>query len=161
MNTLHIKVGILSGFLFLALLISSLISYNVIEGDTVKRTFFFPHDIYGTLNSEIRKLPLKETLEEDIELYIKEVLLGPATYISDHLLPEDTSLQTVILGEETVYIDFAEEIMFTDTMPIPFERSVGALIKSVKFNFPDIETVIITINGQQISKTFITEWNTE
>ena len=150
MDKPHIKAAVVCGTAFFFLFIISLISFVIIEGETVKRTFFFPHDIYGTLNSEIRKLPYKDTPEENIALYIKEILLGPATYINASLVPESTRIRTILYRHDTVYVDFGEEILFTEDIPVSFEKSIKTLVKSVYFNFPSVENVIVTVNGQQI-----------
>jgi hypothetical protein len=55
-----------------------------------------------------------------------------------------------MLREKTLFVDFGDKIIFAqEYIDKNFEWVMDAVKKAVRFNFPFIDTIIITINGQQ------------
>lgn len=150
MNKRLVQLVCSLGGILLVFFLVSLFLFIFLEGDTVERVLFFPHDISGELLGERRTMPKQETTEEDVELYLRELLLGPSAFVHRNLFPENTDLNAVILRDKSLFIDFGEKIIFAqEYINKNFDWVVDAVKKAVRFNFPSIDTIIITINGQQ------------
>jgi hypothetical protein len=150
MNKRFVQLICTLGGILLVFFLVSLFLFLFLEGNTVERVLFFPHDITGILRGERRTMPKQETAEEDVELYLRELLLGPSSFVHSNLFPENTELHMVILREKILFVDFGDKIIFSqEYINRNFDWVVDAVKKSVRFNFPSIDTIIITINGQQ------------
>lgn len=146
------KVIIISATLLGIFLVLSLIFFLLFEADSVKRVLFFPNDIDGELNGEVRKLPEKGSAEENIALYIKEILLGPTEFVNTRLVSEETTVQSLLFRDNTLYLDFNQAILFTSALKLDFYGIIETLEKSIYFNFPFVEAIVITVNGQEIER---------
>jgi spore germination protein GerM len=145
-----VQLVISLGGVLLVFFLVSLLLFIFLNGKTTERVLFFPHDITGELHGERRTLPKQETAEEDVALYLRELLLGPSAFVHRNLLPENTDLHSIMLRDKTLFIDFGDKIIFAqEYIDKNFEWVTDAVKKAVRFNFPSIDTIIITINGQQ------------
>jgi hypothetical protein len=94
--------------IFVFVLTISILLYFITGNDLVKRVFFFP----GMTNysGEIRRIPRQASLEDDVELFVKELILGPYSIEHFMVIPENTKLHTLFLRDRSVvYIDFSAD----------------------------------------------------
>lgn len=146
---IHDNLTLVVALLFSVILILSLVFFFVFEFNEVKRVFFFPNDVTGDLNGEVRKLHRSKEDEENITLFVKEIILGPGRFENKPIIPRNTTLNTVILRDNKLYLDFRENIFFPQGRSHEeIEKIEKVLRESIKFNFPFIDTITITINGQ-------------
>jgi len=127
----------------------SLLIFLFFGNSAVHRVFFFPVDGLKNNPGEIRYLPREENREKEIEDYIKEIILGPVQVEYSRLLPKEAILNTVILRENNLYIDFSEDVLFQEIdNPLTFNESIALLKECLRFNFHYLREIYITINGQ-------------
>jgi len=135
--------------LLAAVLVISLASFLLIGNRTVKRVLFFPDDMTREVKGETRHLPLYESESENIEIVVRELLLGPEYLMYDRALPAKTKLNTLILDGGKLYLDFSIDIAVSDDGDsIHFEETINLIKKTVTFNFKNVRTVNITVDGQ-------------
>ena len=113
-----------------------------------ERTLFFVEPVAKTVVMEHRLIAEKHDLEQNIELLIKDELLGPALLVRDSVFPSGTHLNHILLRDGTLYADLSIEAMFPSAHSgLNFEDSIRILKKTIKFNFPKIENIVVTIDG--------------
>ncbi|RKX78973.1 MAG: hypothetical protein DRP87_04785 [Spirochaetes bacterium] len=135
--------------LFLIVLAGSLIIYFGQANLRVERTLFFPIELTGKLNGEMRRLPLRKGKEENIELFIEELILGPRKIENARLLPEETDIRYLLLRGDKLFIDFDSDILFREEqVSLSLKEIIDILKKTLKFNFNFIKEIHITIMGQ-------------
>ena len=132
--------------LILLSLLVSVVLYAVHPTKQVRRTFFFPKTISGDVVSISRYIPSGANRQASIENYLHELSLGPHVFGFTSLLPANSQLQSLIYRDKAVYIDFSRETAFP-TEGMAFENVISLVEKSIRFNFPFIDEVYITIDG--------------
>jgi len=150
------KFQIFIGCGFVLLFFLSLGLYLFSE-DNVRRVLFFPKQNSKKLVSEVRYLPRMETEEEDIQLLVEEIILGPSRENHEILLPKGVNVESVMLRDGVLYLDLSEAIVLNEIkLRLGFEGSIKVLSNTVMFNFRDIKKVFIFINGEiPKGKTFL------
>ncbi len=140
---------ILLGVLALSLIISLLL-FLLHGTDMHKQVLFFPEYRTSECAGEERLLPTKPTTEKEIELLVKEILLGPFNVNYVPVLPKATSIRSIMLRGGELYIDFSVDVIFQESdSRLSFEESVNCVKKSITFNYPHIDRIVVTVNGEQ------------
>ena len=140
---------ILLGVLAVSLIISLLL-FLLHGTDMHKQVLFFPEYRSSECAGEERLLPSKPTTEKEIELLIKEILLGPFDVNYVPVLPKTTSIRTIMLRGRELYIDFSVDAVFQESNSrLSFEEAVNCVKKSIAFNYPHIDRIVVTVNGDQ------------
>ncbi len=142
-------IKILFGLLLL-LLIVSLVSFLADSGRPQRRILFFnSRDQLTEISGEVRFLPRQTSLREEVEILVRELCLGPRDIDYRRAVPGDTRLSSLDLREQTLYLDFEPEILFTEEeISLSYAEMFALIRKNVKFNFRFIEEIIITVDGQ-------------
>ena len=150
MNLKLEKRAIILISILIFLLIISLLTFFIADNNLVRRVLFFP-DREG-VSGEMRRLPRQRSLEDDVELLVNEMILGP--YSIDHLriIPENTSLQNLFLRDKSLlYIDFSADLIVTENeqslVPLEMIELIG---RNFKYNFPVLEEITISVDGQTL-----------
>lgn len=137
------------GIFFLAVLCFSLVMFFVQDTRVRRKVFFFPQYRSSKVSGESRNLPVRESMEENIELLIQEILLGPVDVTHVHIFPEGTSLRSVLLRDAQLYIDLSvDAILGRKKSELGFEESVEVLKRTVSYNYPSIDSFLVTIDGE-------------
>ena len=157
MKTKH-KVLILTGAMVLILGLSILF-YLLFGYPRVERVFFFPLDRISSPSGESRRIPRKGTLEDNIREYVQEWLLGPLALENDRLFPRATRLNSILLREEVLYLDFNVEILEKQAgLSLSFQEILDMTDMGIQFNFPSVKTVRYTVDGEPVTRnSFISE----
>jgi hypothetical protein len=130
-----------------ACLLVSMISFAVYSYGHVERVFFFPRvDGKGT-ESESRTLPRKAGIEGQLQYYLREEVLGSTQLTSARLLPVDTRVNAVLVRRGTAYVDISSDIVLADDSKLSFHDSLALVDSSIKYNFPRLRTVVLTLDG--------------
>jgi len=133
--------------LLLASLLISLLLY-LLPGRS-KRVLLFPIGQDRRLAGETRFLPRKKGLEENIRLLVEEIVLGPATPNYQRVVPQDLTVQNVILVQNTLYISFSKEMLFAAAeLNQTVDEMIQAVGNSVLYNFPRVKDLYVFIEGQ-------------
>ena len=127
----------------------SLLIFLFFGNSAVHRVFFFPADGLKNNPGEIRYLPHSSSLEANITVFLKELILGPAALDLSRIVNKETSLRSVLFRNGTLYIDFDEHIIFRDVdANLPFPDTVDFIRHGVFKNFHRVKNIYVTVNGQ-------------
>ena len=141
---LYIIAGLIAGCFLLSLLL-----FLFLDNGLEPRIMLFPGMNLSKQTGEIRYIPRQASMEERIEKYIQEFILGPSQLDLSRLFPEQTKLQSVILRDSTLYVDFSEDVLFQERDNLlPFEETIELFRHSLIINFRWIKNIYITVNGQ-------------
>ena len=136
-----------SAFLFFLLL--SLVLYFVFANRSQEVVLFFPNDTNHQLSGEMRAVPKKGSVEANLREVVNGLILGPETHRHDRAIAKSTAIRSLIVRGGLLYLDFSPAILFPEGDPSAgFSESMDAVRKSIRFNFPEIKKIIITVNGQ-------------
>jgi hypothetical protein len=135
-----------AGLLLASLLVSLLI---YLFPNSSKRVLFFPLGEDRRLVGETRFLPRRKGLEENIRLLVEEIILGPATPNYQRVVPQDLTVQNVILVQNTLYLSFSKEMLFAAAeLNQTVDEMIQAVGNSVLYNFPGVKSLYVFIEGQ-------------
>ena len=113
---------------------------------------FFPSETTFEWTGEARNIPHKKEVEDSVHELLKELTLGPIRLRLENVLPPDTGLRSVLLREDVLYIDFTEHLaIFNAGMSVSFDTMLEGVKKSVLFNFPAINDIIIFVGGSTVA----------
>ena len=151
----YVSVLLLS-FFFLV----SLAFYFIAGNGYVKRVLFFPAKDDRRMSGEIRYLTHSHSLEANITVFLKELILGPAALDLSRIVNKETSLRSVLFRNGTLYIDFDENIIFRDVdANLPFPDALDFIRHGVFKNFDRVKKIYVTVNGQMPENWHETEEN--
>jgi hypothetical protein len=137
-----------AGLLAASLLIS-LLAFLLPGSARAKRVLFFPQGEARKLAGETRFLPRRRSLEDNIELLLEELILGPATPNYLRVVPQDLEVQNVILKQGTLYINFSREMLSAAAaMNRTIDEMIQAVGNSVLYNFPRVKKLYVFVEGQ-------------
>ncbi|GEM_PF-970601 len=151
-NLLRISIKrntIVSGVLFILVLTFSLTTYFVFNDLKRRRVLFFPELKSLKLSGEVRYLPKRNDMESEIELLLKELILGPSR--EDHLMlvSRNVKLLSMIVKNREVFVNFSSDILFEVAQNrLGLNETFSAIADSIIFNFPTIRRVYFFIEGQ-------------
>jgi len=136
----------------LALALSvSIVTYIFVHPDTDGRIFFFPDNSGARIGSERRGIPHRHDTADAISVFLEELILGPETLALSYTLPRETIVRHVAIIGKTAYIDLDRAVLDTDEkLPISFDQALENIRYNIIFNFPGIEELVFTIEGQQV-----------
>jgi hypothetical protein len=120
------------------------------EGRThINGMIFFPEPAQEGITGEPRRIYRQDSLEGNVRLLVREMLLGPMDIRHTNIFPPNTRLQSVFVRHGAAYLDFSPEIIFLDSQTrLSFDELLSAVRRTVLFNFRQLSDVIITVNGQ-------------
>lgn len=116
----------------------------------IKRVLFFPGR--SSFSGEMRRVPVKDTVEANVELLINELILGP--YKIDHLrsVPENTKLQNLLVRDKSLlYVDFSADLLvYDDGFSIVLSKMTELIRLNIAYNFPFLEKITLSVDGQTL-----------
>lgn len=134
----------------LALIFVISMSVYFFNNNLVRRVLFFPGR--SSFSGEMRRVPKQNTVEGDVELLIRELILGP--YQIDHLrtVPENTKLQNLLIRDKSLlYVDFsADLVVYDDNFSIVTEKMTTLIRRNIIYNFPFLEEITLSVDGQTL-----------
>lgn len=129
----------------------SLIAFAVFHPEVDGRVFYFPDNSGLRIGTERRGIPQRRNLDEQISIYLDEFFLGPVSLELTHSAPRGTEVRHVAVVGKTAYIDLDLVMLKTDSeLPISFDQALENIRFNIFFNFPRIEEIVFTIEGQQV-----------
>lgn len=137
------------GIALAAVLVFSLVMFFLEENPVRRKVFFFPQYRSSVVSGEARNLPVRGSLEENMELLVEEMLLGPVEVTHVHIFPEGTALRTLMLRGSVVYIDLSvDAVLGRKSSELGFEESVEVMKRTVRYNYPGVEAFVVTVDGE-------------
>lgn len=136
----------------------SLALYLLVPGSLTRTVLHFPDEVSHRLDPEVRALAFTWDREHNVELLAREILLGPAVHNHLRLLARTGAVRTVLVRGGTVYLDltkasFAQDL---DVVCAP-ELALEVLRKTLKDNFPGLEAVKVSVEGEPVPETSLTK----
>ena len=165
-NNFFKKTNVVIGLSLLFILMISVIFYFFRFEKDIKRTLFFPSTVYKEntkiveFASEIRTLPLRKNEEDNIRLFVEEVLLGPINLQNARIMSRKVKLLSLILRDDILYINLSGEV-FVDDKNIPFDMGlrIKSLGNNILFNFRNIKDIRLFVEGQVPDFNYVFENN--
>ncbi len=143
------------GMSFFVILLISIFFFIFREDNDVKRTIFFPEVTFATeideksYSGEERVMPYLASYEENVELYVNEVILGPIRPNHAEIIPKNTKLLTIMLRDNALYINLSgNSLLDSENTILNAAERVNAIGSNIKYNFKNIKSIYIFINGQ-------------
>lgn len=150
MNLKLEKIPLILISAFAIIFVSSMSIYFINDNNLVRRVLFFPGR--SSYSGEVRRIPRQESVEDEVELLVRELILGP--YQIDHLraVPENTKLQTLLIRNRSLlYIDFsADLIVFEDGFSSVPSKIKELIRRNIIYNFPFLEEITLSVDGQTL-----------
>jgi hypothetical protein len=126
----------------------SVVVFSVYSAGHVERVFFFPTIEGKNMASESRAIPRRWGTENQVELYVREMILGPMALSEFSLLPPDTKVNSVLVRKGTAYVDISSDFLVSGSADsLPFPDIFSYVKKSISFNFRSIRRVELTLDG--------------
>ena len=140
-----------SSLLLLVIFLVSLILFIISNSHKADRIFFFPDHQSGKIIGESRKTPgIPFKKEKNMDIFTKELLLGPVGMNLDPIFAQGTKVEKLLYRNKIVYIDLNFMALLPDKRAVHgFSNSLLLIERNIKFNFPYVKRVVITILGQE------------
>jgi len=133
---------------FAAAFLLSLILFLARSGRTERYILFFPSEITQEWTGEPREIYFTRDREAALLALLKEIALGPIGLRLEPTVPKGTGIRSVLLRDGTVYIDFTSSIVLNQpTILLSFEQMLAGIRKSVLYNFPSVDKVVMYVEG--------------
>jgi hypothetical protein len=137
----------LLGFFFLL----SLALYLLVPGSLTRTVLKFPGEISHVLTPEARSLPFNWDREHNVELLVREVLLGPARHDHLRLFSRQASVKSVLVRNATIYVDLSKESFIPDPDVIYSPMTALDVLKAtLKDNFTGVSQVKFSVDGEPV-----------
>lgn len=134
--------------IFAVAFLISLTMFLARSGRTDQYVLFFPSETTDEWIGEVRNIHHTREIEKSIQALLQELALGPITLRFEPALPKGTGVRSVLLRERTVYLDFTAHLAVGETVfQISFPEMLSGVRKSVLYNFPMVEEVVIYVEG--------------
>ncbi len=135
----------------LAVFLTSLTIYILSNIHKADRIFFFPDHQSGKTIGESRKTPgVPFDKEKNMDIFVKELLLGPIDMNLDPLFASGTKLEKILYRDKIVYLDLNFMALLPDKKAVHgFDNGIILIEKNIKFNFPYVKKVVLTVLGQE------------
>ena len=115
--------------------------------DTCRRTFIFPSAENGKYIIEYRNLTEKPH-QDDINLYIEEILLGSTVERTKLLFTPGTKLLSCFERNHILYVNLSNDLLQMGEGVIEIREGTELLKKNIMKNFSRIDSVEIFIEGK-------------
>ncbi|MGI9256596.1 MAG: hypothetical protein ACR2PY_06645 [Salinispira sp.] len=118
-----------------------------------KVIFFFPDDVYATINREYRIIPRKRGLTERVGAYMDEYILGPSDFRSHIIFSRNSTIQSLfyLRGGDMILNLQPNSVQTTDE--ISMNTALTMVREGILMNFPRIRTVRFLVQGQEMFAT--------
>jgi len=137
----------LLGFFFLL----SLALYLFVPGTLTRTVLRFPGEISHNLTPEVRSLPFTWDREHNVELLVREVLLGPARHDHLRLFSRQAGVKTVLVRGQAIYVDLSKESFIPDPDVIYSPLTALEVLKAtLQDNFTGVSQVIVSVGGDPV-----------
>lgn len=143
-------LGWIAVFVLTVLLALTVVHLTAVPSARTRHVFWFPDTTRSRLNPEWRFIPARESRRESIEVFLEELLLGPTRMGSIPYVRRDVKIRSVMLDDrDRLYLDFSPELIFgREDVEVSIDDLSEHLRKNLKHNFPFLDQVVITIDGQ-------------
>ena len=137
--------------ILVATFLISLAAYYVFNPGVDGRVFYYPDNSGIRIGTERRGIPQRRDIDSQISVFLEELILGPVKLELTHTAPWGTDIRHVAVVGKTAYVDLNLKMLKTGKeLPISFDQALENVRYNILFNFPRIEEVIFTVEGQLV-----------
>ncbi len=130
--------------------------YLLLPGGLVRTVLKFPHEISKQLVPEARSLPFNWDREHNVELLVREILLGPSRNDHLRLFSREAEVGSVLVRGDTVYIDLKKQSFIPDPDVIYSPQMALDVLKATLMdNFAGVSHVWISVGGEPTGVKFV------
>lgn len=130
----------------------SLALYLLVPGALTRTVLQFPEEITHHVAPEVRSLPLNWDREHNIELVVREVLLGPARHDHLRLFSREARMKTIFVRNAVVYVDLFKQSFNPDPDVIYSPMvSLDILRHTITNNFTGVSQVVFSVEGEPVA----------
>ena len=148
MSTFRTRILIGAAVIFGLSLVGSVVVYAGRSARFVEAVAWFPGIFDDDLAPERRVVPRRRSAEEQAEVLIEELLLGPVSFDRGQLVPEGSRLNAVMLRNGILYVSLSEVVVaLADTDDLPLDQVMEAIERTIRSNLTGVESVEITVGG--------------
>lgn len=148
MNTFRSRLLVAAAVLLAVSLTTSVVAYVQRSARFIEVVAWFPGVFDDDLAPERRVIPRRRSTEEQAEVLIQELLLGPVSFDRDQLVPEGSRLNALLLRNGTLYISLSEIVVaLAGSGDLPLVQVMDAIERTIRSNLTGIETIQITVGG--------------
>ena len=123
-----------------------------------RRVLFFPDVTRSrqttnglSLIGEIRYLPYRESINDELLLLLTEVILGPTDHRVFSLLPNDTNIISAQVISDTIHLNLSYHALLGPIVgSVTGDERLQVISDMILFNFPRLKTVNILVEGQEL-----------
>lgn len=116
----------------------------------LRRTFVYKSTSSDSLCIETRYLS-SDFVEEKIQNYIDELLLGSISERCQNVFPKGTTLLSCFERKGELYVDFSDDLIRNaDPKSTNFSEAFALFCNNIKRNFPKLQKIYIFINGTEV-----------
>lgn len=117
---------------------------------TKKVTLFFVRSSDGLLAPEEREIAASDSLIQETEEFIAEIIKGPTGELGA-VLPAETKLGRIYITRNgTAYVDFSRELADKHPSGTTAELStIYAVVDGLAYNFKSIKKVFLLVDGEE------------
>ena len=130
----------------IGLFVFSFMGY-LVSKDSHRRVFIFPSADDGKYIIEYRNLS-KKPHQGDIQLYVEEILLGSTVERTKLLFTPGTRVISCFERKHVLYLNLSNDLLFMGDGVVEIREGTELLIKNIKENFSEIDSVEIFIDGK-------------
>jgi hypothetical protein len=99
--------------------------------------------------AEERFLPRHHGLDQNVTELVEAVLLGPTRNDAQRIFPRGATVLSSLIHGRTLYLDLSPRVLVDDPeAPLRGQAALDALTKSLRYNFPRLRDIVISVDGQ-------------
>lgn len=136
-------------FLLGAVILAFVLSFTLfmVKRGGARYTFVFPSVEKESFIVETRRF--KKSHKSPVEYYIDELMLGPQTERCRFIFPKETKINSVMVKNKVLYINFSKNIINPETegKMLPIRQAIELFKENVLRNFPSINSVEVFVEG--------------
>ena len=133
-----------------AVFVLSLALFLAFPQDAQRRLLIFPDTAGGERHREWHRIPRRRDRRDQVEMFVRELTLGPVQLGAVPFIPEEAEIRSLVLRDDTLYIDFSEDVMFDENrVELGFGDLEQLLQENLRHNFRWLERAVILIDGQE------------
>jgi hypothetical protein len=138
-----------AGLVALGALALSIALFFAFGNGRARRVLFFPRDDGRGVLAEERFLPNRHGLEGNLHELVDGEILGPTRQDASLLFPRDMTVRGLFVRSRVLYLDISPELVLAGPgYPLTGKQAIDLLTRSIRFNFPGVRDVVLTIDGQ-------------
>ena len=143
----HLVILTLAAFCLLV----SAASFAVHAAGTSYRVIYFLDSDGVGVSGELRRIPMRNGREQNIELLLDEMILGPVEISHRRLFPRDVRIESVLYRHGLLYVDISPSFIYSsDESGTPISETLRIVERTIRYNFPEVDEIQFSIGGRGI-----------